>query len=265
MLDLGSLRENLTNAFNDSELKNLCQDLNIDYQNLGGTTKKDMARELIEYCKRRGTLDSLAEKCQELRPNLNWLALQPKEESDHEVGIPHVKGMENNKELQGENKDLPASISNVIVGRDAIIAGRDLLYLFDDRQGRAERKTDEGRRKVQEWGERMSLSGWDDQAWHLLGFALQFVHEAVEIDSYYQRAWTLMADIYHRIGKEELAKECLKKSYSLAKLGPNFPGRFFKDVERNIESGYPFNNVGRLKRQSPPTWFINKYQRYWKL
>lgn len=135
----------------------------------------------------------------------------------------------------------------------------------DDRLARAERKIDEGRQKVQQWGERISQSGWDEQAWHLLGFALQLTHEAVEIDPDYQRAWTLMADVYHRIGKEELAKKCLGKSYALATPGPNHPGRFYRDVERNIRSGYPFNSAGRLTRQLPPSWFEAKYQRYWTL
>jgi len=125
--------------------------------------------------------------------------------------------------------------------------------------------TDEGRHKVQEWGQRISQLGWDEQAWHLLGFALQFTHEAVEVDPDYQRAWTLMADIYHRIGKAELAKKCLKKSHSLAKPRPNFPDRFYGDIEKNIRSGYPFNDAGGLKCQPLPSWFEEKYKKYWTL
>ena len=153
---------------------------------------------------------------------------------------------------------------NVTAGRDAWVAGRD-INLADDRKTRSERKTDEGRKAVQEWGKNVNPSGWGQQAWHDLGFALQSAHEALEIDPNYQRAWTLLADIYHRIGRADLAKKCLEKSYSLATPGPNHPGRFYKQVKSNIESGYPFNRSGGLVRESPPLWFEEKYQRYWTL
>ncbi len=129
-------------------------------------------------------------------------------------------------------------------------------------RGTADRKIDEARKKVQEWGERMVGGQWD---WHLLGQALQLAHEALENDGNYQRAWTLLADIYHRIGKTELALVCLKRSKALASPGPNFPGRFYKEVEYNITSGYPYNSAGGLQRQSPPQWFEEKYQRYWNV
>jgi tetratricopeptide (TPR) repeat protein len=127
----------------------------------------------------------------------------------------------------------------------------------------ADRKVDEARQKVQQWGERIVREElWD---WHLLGEALQLAHEAIENDSNHQRAWTFLADAYHRIGKTELAVQCLRKSKSLAPPSPNFPGRFYRDVEENIRSGYPFNAVGGLTRQPPPQWFIDKYQKYWSL
>lgn len=112
-------------------------------------------------------------------------------------------------------------IGNVSAGRDAVVVGGDISFSADDRRARAERKIDEAQTRVQEWGQRISTFGWDRQAWDFLGFALQRTHEAIEIDPNYQRAWTLLADIYHRIGKIELAKQCLGKSYSLAEPGPN--------------------------------------------
>ena len=129
-------------------------------------------------------------------------------------------------------------------------------------RGAADRKVDEARKKVQQWGERMVEGQWD---WHLLGAALQLAHEAIENDRNYQRAWTLLADLYHRVGKRELALECLKKSKSLATPGPNSPGRFYNEVEYNITYDYPYNAAGGLKFQSPPPWFEEKYQRYWSL
>lgn len=166
-------------------------------------------------------------------------------------------------------RESPSTPTIVNAGRDAFVGGRDVNITqhisSDDRRARAERKIDEGRKKVQEWGDEMSRSGWVRQAWHLLGHALQCTHEAVDIDPDYRRAWTLMADVYHRIGKIELAKKCMEKSYELAKLEGKDPGDFYRKVEKNIRSGYPFNSTGGLTRQSPPPWFEAKYQKYWTL
>lgn len=120
----------------------------------------------------------------------------------------------------------------------------------------ADKKTDDAREKVRQWGDRITHVGWDEQAWHLLGHALQFAHEAIENDPEYQRPWTLLADIYCRIGKEKLARECLKRSYKLATPGPYHPGRFYREVERRIEGGCT---------QAVPQWFEEKHARYWVL
>ena len=44
----------LVDHFNESELKDLCFQLQIDYENLAGSAKPDKARELIAYFDRRG-------------------------------------------------------------------------------------------------------------------------------------------------------------------------------------------------------------------
>ncbi len=127
----------------------------------------------------------------------------------------------------------------------------------------ADEKVGEARGKVRQHGERRASEGmWD---WHLLGHALQFAHEANDKDPCYQRPWTLLADIYHRIGKIQLAQDCLKRSYNLATPGPNSPGNFYREVKGHITSGYPFDSVGGLQREQCPQWFEDKYQRYWNL
>jgi hypothetical protein len=129
----------------------------------------------------------------------------------------------------------------------------------------ADQKVDAARAKVQDWGARVASLGWDDHAWHLLGHALRLAHEAITYDRDYQRPWTLLADIYHRIGKKELARQSLATSYRLAAPGDNHPGDFYREVATNISSGYPFNDAGGLIRSPPPAWFENRYQRYWTL
>ena len=58
---LTTLRETLVRAFSEGEVRNLCQDLRIDYESLPGEGKANKVRELVEYCQRRGRIAELEE------------------------------------------------------------------------------------------------------------------------------------------------------------------------------------------------------------
>ncbi len=60
----------IDNHFNLEELKELCFNLNIDYDNLSGETKKIKISELIKYLNRRSNLKKLIELIQTTRPNI---------------------------------------------------------------------------------------------------------------------------------------------------------------------------------------------------
>jgi hypothetical protein len=65
----------LLNAqFDENELRDLCFDLNISYENLGGQGKSANARALIEYAERHGGTDDLVACCRVLRPKAPWPA-----------------------------------------------------------------------------------------------------------------------------------------------------------------------------------------------
>jgi uncharacterized protein YjbI with pentapeptide repeats len=66
------LRQNLVAAFNESELRDLCFDMNVDYESLNGENKADKARELVAFCERRQSMPDLVARCRELRPNTSW-------------------------------------------------------------------------------------------------------------------------------------------------------------------------------------------------
>ncbi len=68
-MDLPQLRDLITRYFNDSELRDLCFDLGIDYENLGGDNKTAKARELVGYGQRHDRLAELEAACRRLRPN----------------------------------------------------------------------------------------------------------------------------------------------------------------------------------------------------
>ncbi len=66
------LRRILDTHFNVGELRDLCFDLDIKYDNLSGDGKKEKARELIEYCERHGRITELVKTCYNLRPKAEW-------------------------------------------------------------------------------------------------------------------------------------------------------------------------------------------------
>lgn len=64
------LRQKLATDFNTDELKTLCSDLGIQYENLEGGTRDAKARELVNYCKNRAQLTALIGKIESERPHL---------------------------------------------------------------------------------------------------------------------------------------------------------------------------------------------------
>jgi len=50
----------------------LCFTLNVEYEDLDGLTRQELALDLIEFMNRRNRLRELIETCQKLRPNISW-------------------------------------------------------------------------------------------------------------------------------------------------------------------------------------------------
>jgi len=71
-VDRVKLRQVLVTYFNESELRDLCFDLKIDYETLPGDNKGDKARELVAYSERYGRCADLAQACYRLRPHAPW-------------------------------------------------------------------------------------------------------------------------------------------------------------------------------------------------
>jgi DNA-binding NtrC family response regulator len=65
-VDPTDLRRTLEEKFGLEEIRDLCFDLDIDFDTLPGEGKK--ARELVAYCRRRDRLKELATRIAELRP-----------------------------------------------------------------------------------------------------------------------------------------------------------------------------------------------------
>jgi hypothetical protein len=65
-------RLKITNRFSLNDIKTLCHDLGVNYDNLGGDTIETKVIELIDHFENRGTLQALIEHCKRLRPEEDW-------------------------------------------------------------------------------------------------------------------------------------------------------------------------------------------------
>jgi len=81
-----SLFQMIHYSFNVNELRDLCLDLGLDYENLPGGSKKNKVRELI-FCFSRSprNIDQLIQTCSELRPNAPWDTPQATKYEPHNI------------------------------------------------------------------------------------------------------------------------------------------------------------------------------------
>jgi hypothetical protein len=68
--NLSKLREKIQKSFNISDIRDLCLDLEIDYDNLAGHQKQDKIRELLLYLERSGRISELLKICRQYRPRV---------------------------------------------------------------------------------------------------------------------------------------------------------------------------------------------------
>ncbi len=66
------LRQLIANHFDLEEIKMLCFDLNVDYENLTGDNKAGKTMSLVLYFNRRDNLFGLIQKLREERPRVDW-------------------------------------------------------------------------------------------------------------------------------------------------------------------------------------------------
>ena len=66
------LRQAISEAFSDEELRTLCFALAIEYDDLPATGRGNRIRELVALCDRANRLPDLVAQCQEMRPNRDW-------------------------------------------------------------------------------------------------------------------------------------------------------------------------------------------------
>ena len=70
---LAGLRQILVSRLDEGELRTLCFDLGVDYDNLPGEGKANKARELVIYLEHRNRIGALVETGKSLRPDIAWM------------------------------------------------------------------------------------------------------------------------------------------------------------------------------------------------
>lgn len=74
-VDLRKLLRAINDSFSEDDLRDLCFELRLDFENLPGTVKKDKARELVIHFDRRKRVNVLVAAFQELRPQISIEAI----------------------------------------------------------------------------------------------------------------------------------------------------------------------------------------------
>ncbi len=112
-VDPVQLRQILNEKFNEEELKTLCFDLNIVYEDLGGSGRAANARELIAFVQRNGRIDELWEYVKGKRPltqttdNLPSPLDEPKWQADLEKYYASLKKRVGFVRILGRNEAEP--------------------------------------------------------------------------------------------------------------------------------------------------------------
>ncbi|MCB9430707.1 MAG: SUMF1/EgtB/PvdO family nonheme iron enzyme [Ardenticatenaceae bacterium] len=84
-MSLPSLRDLIDQHFNAEELRQLCLDVGVAYENLVGETRIMKAQSLVEHCLRHGLLLPLTSRCQTVRPRAAWPDAQALEQEWNKV------------------------------------------------------------------------------------------------------------------------------------------------------------------------------------
>ncbi len=86
------LLELLRTYFDDSELRDICFSLNVDYESLPGESKADKSRELIASLERRDRIADLVAVCRQLRPNIPWQEAKVGTDEARQQSVRSIRG-----------------------------------------------------------------------------------------------------------------------------------------------------------------------------
>lgn len=85
-MDRMAFLDKLISSFSEGEIRNICVDLQIDYESLPDIGKSNKSRELFLYLERRNRLEELYKICNKLRPDVNWNSPESQDTQDNGSG-----------------------------------------------------------------------------------------------------------------------------------------------------------------------------------
>lgn len=129
MVSSSQLAQALDRYFNSAELRELCHDLGVEYENLGGKSKSEKALELIQYCERHGRTDDLINTIQRARPNVDWGTSDPAQQDPSqkgsEFGSTKVSGRPYQQTIQPEGNVSAENVESASTGSEDAISGAE--------------------------------------------------------------------------------------------------------------------------------------------
>jgi len=141
-LESGRLHQLLDYGFDKNELGDLCLDLGVDYESLGGERKTIKIRELVLYLERRSRMDELVATCSQLRPNAPWnTPTAPKYEPYGREMLADLRRALEEHFDEGQVRDLCANVGvdyRRLPGADGGGAARELVLYLARRERLAE-------------------------------------------------------------------------------------------------------------------------------
>jgi hypothetical protein len=141
-VDRSKLHQMLDYCFNENELRDLCLDLGIDYQNLRGESKTARTRELVAYFSHpKRDMGKLVGACARLRPNAPWMAPPARYEPYAAGTLAQLSRMLREHFAQDQVSDVCAALqvdAKRLPGADQGGAARELVLYLARRERIAE-------------------------------------------------------------------------------------------------------------------------------
>lgn len=125
------LQAQLVEFFSLEDIRDLCFELGIDFDDLPGEGKKGKARELVIHCRNRAMTEQLIEKAQQARPLVSWEQTTGVEEQPDKTHFAPGRRLYALVKAFNQNRHQPISTRRTRAGDDIAYQMRELAPELD--------------------------------------------------------------------------------------------------------------------------------------